>query len=315
MNRVAAVQWSRPWWLFGIILFVARVEAHRITLRLPHDGGDDGGPDYEILPYQEPEVTAALLVEQQHLRIVPAGTTFDGCQADDHPCVVEAVTRRVIQKRQESLGTPDTSEIIITKLFTDYDHDLRMNLTIRKGDTAHIAAERFCREEVTGPGRSAAPTCVSQVENLAADALAEHGFLWRDPEGSRAPVAEPVPRGSAPVATAHKPRLQWLKQHVGCPRRALDVGACFGGWTRILREVCPNVEVSMVEANPSRNQLLSDTAAYLNTGTGGTQVYAAPPMLLGARDDSAVPFYQTKVATSFTTCLYDTVHMFCLENR
>jgi hypothetical protein len=265
---------------------------------LPHDGGDDDGPDYEVLPYQEPALSAALLVEQQHARIVPAGTTFNGCQADKHLCVTEAVTRCIVAKRREVLGSPEASEPIITLAFTDVDHDLRMTLTIRKGDTARTAAERFCREEVAGPGRSAAATCAAQVEALAFDALAAHGFLWRDPDGSRAPAAEPIPKGAAPVATAHRPRLQWLKQHVGCPRRALDVGACFGGWTRLLREVCPNAHVAMVEANPARHPLLADTAAYLNAGPSGGRVHAAPPMLLGARDDLAVPFYQTKARRS-----------------
>lgn len=292
-----AVQRSRAC-LFTALLLLAGASAHRITLRLPHDSGDDDGPDYEVLPYQEPALSAALLVEQQHARIVPAGCTFNGCQADDRPCVTEAVTRRIVAKRHEALGPPDSSETIITLAFTDYDHDLRMTLTIRKGDTALTAAARFCREEVAGPGRSAAPTCVSQVEALAFGALADHGFLWRDPDGSRA-LAEPIPKGAAPVATAHRPRLQWLKQHVGCPRRALDVGACFGAWTRLLREVCPDAEVTMVEVNPARHELLADTAADLNAGPGG-RVRAAPPTLLGARDDPAVPFYQTKLSRGGT---------------
>ena len=108
------------------------------------------------------------------------------------------------------------------------------------------------------------PECVSIAEGLAADALAAHGFYWRD-EGSRAPEVAGGPGPGNPLVfhtcifytsiiinyasfivsvkcifahkfcisafnllQAHRPRLQWLRQHLGCPTRVLDIGACFG---------------------------------------------------------------------------------------
>jgi len=93
----------------------------------------------------------------------------------------------------------------------------------------------------------------------------------------------------------------------------LDIGACFGGWTKLLREVCPSAQVVMVEANPARHPILNETAEFLNRPTARRAaasaassgkprgvVAVAPAMLLGSQDTAAVPFFQTKLARGGT---------------
>ena len=174
------------------------------------------------------------------------------------------------------------------------------------------------------------------VEASGAQEL-QHGSPHARPSAEAAAVAVAASglRGGA-SQLAHRPRLQWLKQQGvgpagGCPARVLDVGACFGGWTRLLKEVCPRSSVTMVEANPARLPQLADTADFLNAGCSGAgnaggsgagdgdggdggdgggggscgggagTVVVGPAVLLGAADDAeGVAFYQTTLASGGT---------------
>lgn len=55
---------------------------------------------------------------------------------------------------------------------------------------------------------------------------------------------------------SHRKRLGYLKAS-GCEiRRALDLGAFEGKWTKLLREVYPSAQVVMVDANTDKERLL-----------------------------------------------------------
>jgi hypothetical protein len=116
--------------------------------------------------------------------------------------------------------------------FVAGDDGGRMVLEVRRQDSAASAAARFCAEQAAGQA-----ACSTIMENLARQGLRDHGFHWQAQDSPPAAGAGAESGGMSQLA--HRPRLQWLRQNAGCPTRVVDVGACFGAWTRLLREVCP----------------------------------------------------------------------------
>ena len=265
-------------------LFLGLIGGHRVTLEIPGSNANDA-PPLEFRPYLEPAASGERLLRDYVGRLP---TALDGCT--ERACLVGAIASRVQARRGEVLGggvapSGDFHDAppIITVPFLGEDGG-RLELTVRRSDTADSAAQRFCSEL----GAPDFPACQGAMAPFAARALAAHGFYWQ--------VEESRDREAAllPPTLAHRPRLQWLRRRVGCPARAVDVGACFGGWTKLLLEVCPETQVVMVEANPGRVGHLEETANFLNSGARGHRV-AAANFLLGSQDREAVSFYQTKV--------------------
>jgi hypothetical protein len=85
-------------------------------------------------------------------------------------------------------------------------------LEIFSTDSPETAASRFC---IDNPCAAAVEDSIASV---AADLLKEHGFTWD--------------YRSDATLLGTKPRLQWLRQTVGCPTRVIDAGAHEGIWTQ-----------------------------------------------------------------------------------
>jgi FkbM family methyltransferase len=76
------------------------------------------------------------------------------------------------------------------------------------------------------------------------------------------------------------------------PRQIIDVGAYHGDWTRMIKEIFPDAEVLMVEAQPNRASYLDGVVASLGRGVRYVTT------LLGAERRSDVPFYELETGSS-----------------
>jgi len=75
------------------------------------------------------------------------------------------------------------------------------------------------------------------------------------------------------------------------PRTVIDVGAYVGDWTRTCKQIFPEARVLMVEPQSSRIPLLQSTS-------DGFEGVEFRPVLLGARQEASVPFYEAETASS-----------------
>jgi hypothetical protein len=91
-------------------LLVWSAYSHRVTVRLPHDGGDDGGPVYEFLPYVDLTVAAKELVDVHRDRLVPVGQTFHDCHRLETSCLVAAVHAQLDARLNHIMSADSSNE-------------------------------------------------------------------------------------------------------------------------------------------------------------------------------------------------------------
>lgn len=266
-----------------------RAHCHRIALNLPLTHNDT--IQIEFGPYSDDVSSIADTIFRDHYRALlssPTSYYTQKCPENTVRCVIRDIEERMHRAREAALAKNypgnDGGSVMIRKHFLGEDKGY-LELEIQRADTAETAATRFCNSDRIATTSS--QQCFSIMKNVAQEALDDHGFRWRDGQ---------------PAVLEHKSRLQWLKQRLGgCPDVMADVGACYGSWTQLFLEVCPETRAVLVEANPSRLPALREKAAFLNqhqwdsarrqqTETAQVQVVNA---LLGARDETSVPFFQT----------------------
>ena len=153
------------------LLACGPAEGLRVTLRLPHDMGDDDGPDYEFLPYVDTKASAGSLVDTNLDRLVPPGATFGGCSRTDRACLVAEVAARMERSRAAALVEGGDDALLTLGFQADHgDVSLgRMEITVRRGDTPRSAAERFCRSQTfttPGMGRDASVSLAAPPRSL-----------------------------------------------------------------------------------------------------------------------------------------------------